>query len=336
MNAKRDIQSARMSCILPVFNESAHLASFVSDLYRTLSNLTHSVELIIINDGSVDQTHTVITQLLEKYPIRFINFSRNFGKEAAITAGLNAADGDVVLLMDSDYQHPISLIPEMIAKWQSGVDMVYGVIEDRSEESTIKKLGTNVLYKLINLNLDNRFQIPKHAGDFRLMDRQVVMALRQLPERNRFMKGLYAWVGFTTEPLYFTPDKRPSGESSYGYRRLAHLAINGITAFSTFPLYVSVLIGVVISMFAIAYGIYILFETGLHCSSVPGWATLVVALMFFSGLQFILIGVLGKYIGQIFEEVKSRPLYIVESVQHSPLFERTLSAADLEPDSKQS
>lgn len=320
----RNLNDVRLSCVLPVFNEAGHLAQFVHDLYAALSEQVGAVELVVVNDGSQDDTKTVVQQLLPHFPIRFINFSRNFGKEAAITAGLEAAEGDVVLLMDSDYQHPISLVPQMLARWQAGVDMVFGVIDDRSEESALKRWGSELLYKFINLNTNRQFRIPNHAGDFRLMDRQVVLALRALPESNRFMKGLYAWVGFQTESLSFKPEQRASGASSYNFLRLVHLALNGITSFSTLPLYMSALVGMLVSLLAILYGIDIVFDTLKNGSRIPGWSTLVVAMMFFSGVQFILIGVLGKYVGQIFEEVKRRPLYIVESTASSPLVNESI------------
>jgi len=241
--------------------------------------------------------------------LHYISFSRNFGKEAALSAGIDAAKGDAVILLDGDYQHPLQLLSEMVRLWKNGIDMVYGVISDRSNESRLKRWGTGMFYHLMESGAP--ITIPRDAGDFRLMDRQVVNALRQLPERNRFMKGMYAWVGFSGIALPFVPNDRATGVSSFSYRSLSRLALAGVTAFTTLPLRIWGAVGVAVSIIAILYAFWIAGEALLVGNDVPGWSTLAAGLMFFSGVQLISIGVLGEYIGRIYDEVKNRPLYVV-------------------------
>ncbi|TDR32547.1 glycosyltransferase family 2 protein [Hydromonas duriensis] len=320
----------KISCIVPAHNESSHIEAFIAALTQTLSAESPHVEIIVVNDGSTDNTEAIVQKLLHHYPIRYLSLSRNFGKEAALSAGIAFADGDVTLLIDADFQHPLELVPEMFALWRSGFDMAYGVINDRSDESTLKRWGSNVLYKLLDAK-NSKFSIPRNAGDFRLMDRKVVEALQQLPERNRFMKGLYAWVGYKSAALPFRPAPRAGGESSFNAKRLFGLAVTGITSFSSLPLRVSGVAGIVISLAAFIYALYIAWQTLVFGNEVPGWATLTVGMMFFSGVQLILIGVLGEYVGQIYEEVKKRPLYLIDKNQASPMLTNTPSQANEDP-----
>jgi len=305
-----------LSCVVPAYNEAAHLASFVRDLSACLKEITPRFEILIVDDGSTDQTSDLIRPLLADYPIRYLALSRNFGKEAALSAGLDHARGNAVILIDGDYQHPLSLLAEMVQLWRGGYDMVFGVIADRKHESTLKRLGTHLLYRL--LEGDSRFTIPRDAGDFRLLDRRVVDALKKLPERNRFMKGLYAWVGFKSIALPFIPMDRPSGSSAFNFNALKNLALTGVTAFTTLPLRIWGGIGAAISMIAVLYAVYVAFETIIIGKTVPGWPTLTIGLMFFSGVQLLSIGILGEYLGRVYEEVKQRPLYLVaEDTSHS-------------------
>ena len=302
-------EQACISCVVPAYNESAHLSNFLGDLQRTLSTLGASYEIIVVNDGSKDATEEVMMAHLEQPGIRYLSLSRNFGKEAALTAGIDCARGDAVILMDADYQHPLELLPKMVGLWRSGYDMVYGVIADRSDESNLKRWGTNLFYALMESG--GAINIPRNAGDFRLMDRRVVEALRQLTERNRFMKGLYAWVGFNSVALPFVPHARATGVSSFGLKNLGRLALSGLTAFTTLPLRIWSAVGAVISIVAILYALYVTIETVCFGNPTAGWSTLAVGVMFFSGVQLISIGILGEYIGRIYEEVKRRPLYLV-------------------------
>jgi glycosyltransferase involved in cell wall biosynthesis len=298
-----------LSIVVPAYNESTNLIKFVESLRLTVSKITPLYEIIIINDGSRDNTDDICVQLAKDPGIRYLSFSRNFGKEAALSAGIDHARGDAVLLIDADFQHPMEKLSEMCGLWQSGYDMVYGVIVDRDNESLLKRFGTRFFYSLMSAGTD--VPIPQNAGDFRWLDRKVVDALKTLPERNRFMKGLYAWVGFKSIGLPFIPADRFSGESSFKLTSLIKLALSGITAFSTLPLRLWTFIGGFISLVAISYGIYVVFETLIYGNPVGGWPTITVALMLFSGVQLLSIGILGEYIGRIFDEVKQRPLYLI-------------------------
>lgn len=298
----------RLSIVLPSYNEATHLASFVGALKGAVSAITADVEIIIVNDGSKDKTRDVALSLLSEGNIRYLEFSRNFGKEAALMAGIDHASGDAILLIDADFQHPIEKIAEMATLWHQGYDMIYGVIINRQKESALKKIGVHFFYGLLKFS---EVPIPENAGDFRWLDRKVANALKSLPERNRFMKGLYAWVGFKSIALPFVPNERETGVTSFSVKNLSKLALSGITSFSVFPLQVWTMVGAIISLLSIVYGLYVVFDTVVHGNAVSGWPTLTVAIMFFSGVQLFSVGILGEYIGRIFGEVKQRPLYII-------------------------
>ena len=307
----------RLSCVVPAYNEAVNLDRFLRALTDALRAITSDFEIVLVNDGSRDETEQVALRLVGELPLRYVALSRNFGKEAALSAGIDCARGDAVVLIDADFQHPLELLPQMHELWLSGYDMVYGVIADRGAQSSVKKLGVGLFYRM--LNAGNRVRVPPNAGDFRWMDRKVVDALRELPERNRFMKGLYAWVGFRTAALPFVPEPRAAGQSSFNLRRLGSLALLGLTSFTTLPLRLLSLLGCGIAVFAIAYGLWIVVRTLLFGGDLEGWPTLAVAIMLFSGVQLISIGVLGEYIGKIYDEVKHRPTYIVaRDEDHSP------------------
>ncbi|HEX7438518.1 MAG TPA: glycosyltransferase family 2 protein [Caldimonas sp.] len=300
-----------ISCVVPAFNEAETLGTLLTVLLPQLAELTDSWEVIVVDDGSRDGTPAAIAPWLVRPGVRYVRLSRNFGKEAALTAGIDRAAGEVVLLMDADLQHPATLVPEMIAAWAKGADMVCAARASRADESWVKRLGTWLFYRLVNAN--SQVPIPVDAGDFRLMDRQVVDALKSLPERNRFMKGLYAWVGFRNQIIPYMPNERHSGTSNFSMRRLSRLAFTGVTAFTNAPLRLWSGVGVVIALCAIAFGIWIVIDHYVEGHDVPGWATLVTGMAFFSGVQLLSIGILGEYVGRIFEEVKQRPVYVVGS-----------------------
>jgi glycosyltransferase involved in cell wall biosynthesis len=213
--------------------------------------------------------------------------------------------------MDADLQHPASLVPEMVSAWVNGADMVCAARASRADESWPKRIGTAIFYRLVNHN--SAVPIPVDAGDFRLMDRRVVDALKSLPERNRFMKGLYAWVGFNNVIIPYVPAERHTGTSSFSLRSLSRLAFTGVTAFTNAPLRLWSALGVVVALFALAFGFWIVAEHFIYGTDVPGWATLVCGMMFFSGVQLLSIGILGEYVGRIFDEVKQRPVYLIGS-----------------------
>ena len=299
----------RLSCVVPAHNEEANLEAFVRALVLAVGQLTPEFEIIIVNDGSRDGTHAVALRLAEELPVRYLALSRNFGKEAALTAGLAHVRGSAVLLIDADFQHPLELLPQMHELWLAGYDMVYGVIADRGFESGTKRVGTGLFYRLINAG--KQVKVPPNAGDFRWMDRRVADALNALPERNRFMKGLYAWVGFKAAALPFVPHDRAGGQTSFSMRRLGSLALLGLTSFTTLPLRVWSVVGSLVAALALVYGVWITLDTILNGTDLQGWPTLAASIMLFSGVQLMSIGILGEYIGRIYEEVKQRPTYLV-------------------------
>lgn len=303
-------QLPRLSCVIPCYNEAANLRLLLPILAEQLNGCTAEWEVVLVNDGSRDDTSAVFDEWTRKPGFRAIEFSRNFGKEAALTAGLQAANGDVVVLMDSDMQHPPRFIPEMIRQWQSGSDVVYALRENRDDESMFKQVGTRAFYRLINAK--SRFWVPPDAGDFRLMDRAVVEAILALPERNRFMKGLYAWVGFKSVAIPYEPAERAVGKTHYNALKLIAFSIDGLTAFTTWPLRVASIAGMVMALMAFIYGAVVIVDFLIYGNKVSGWTTIIVLLSFFVGIQLIGLGILGEYIARIFEEVKGRPLYVVK------------------------
>ena len=306
---RRDLSRAMVSCVVPAFNEHDNLTLLLPELQSVLMGTGAGWEVIVVDDGSRDATPDLMAAWIGNPGFRYVQLTRNFVKEPAITAGLEAAQGEVVILMDADLQHPTDLLPVMLARWEAGVDMVYAVRENRDDESWSKRLGTRLFYSL--LTGPRGVQVPQDAGDFRLMDRAVVNALMQLPERNRFMKGLYAWVGYQSEALTFKPANRHHGSSHFGAIRLLGLALAGLTAFTTWPLRAVSLTGFMISICSFAYGLYIIGEYLLYQNPVSGWPTIVTILLFFSGINLISVGIVGEYIARIFDEVKGRPLYLV-------------------------
>lgn len=295
---------------MPAFNEARNLLVVVPQTLAALQQLSRQIELIVVDDGSKDDSARVLQDLCAAYAdLVSIRLSRNFGKESALTAGLAAARGEVVVLMDADGQHPTSLLPEMLSKWKQGADMVYAVWKIRSDQSALQAGLIGLFYKLINWR--NHLEIPANAGDFRLMDRQVVNALNALPERNRFMKGLYAWVGFSSTAIDYEPLPRADGLTRFGLSGSFSLALTGMVAFSTAPLRLLTWVGLLLATAALGYGSWAVLEHFIWGIAVPGYATLVVSMMFLNGLQLLSIGILAEYVGRIYDEVKQRPSYIV-------------------------
>ncbi|MBR8651988.1 glycosyltransferase family 2 protein [Achromobacter sp. Marseille-Q0513] len=314
--AARVPYDARVSCVIPCLNESANLGILLPLLRNRLSALCTSWEIIVADDGSTDGTEALMQEWTEHPGFRYVQLSRNFGKEAALSAGLESATGDAVICLDADLQHPPALIEQMLARWAAGAEMVYAVRETRADESWAKRAGARWFYKL--LSGARGVDVPAHAGDFRLMDRSVVDALNALPERTRFMKGLYAWVGFKGEALPYTPDERLHGSSRFSGLRLFRLALDGLTAFTTWPLRMVSLAGVVMALVGLCYAAYLVGEYLLLGNPVSGWTTIVTAVLFFAGVNLISLGVVGEYVARIFDEVKGRPLYVVRRRQGRP------------------
>lgn len=297
----------RISIVVPAYNEEANITHLLKSIYQELMHVVFDFELIIVDDGSADQTAELVRD--SQYPVRLVRLSRNFGKENAITAGLDIADGDAVILMDADLQHPISLIHELVAAWNEGYEMVYAVRMQRDDRSQLVQFASKSFYKLLERSAATK--IPRGAGDFRLMDRKVISAIRSLPERDRFMKGIFGWVGFRTHAVPFYPPERFAGKSSFNFSSLFALALTGITSFSVLPLRVWAAAGAGISLCSILYGIFLTIRTILFGAEVAGWSTITVSVLFLGGIQLLSIGILGEYVGRIFDEVKRRPNYIV-------------------------
>lgn len=304
-----------VSCIVPVFNEESNVEAMLQALHGQLGTLGLDHEIVVVDDGSNDQTLVILHRCLASCPLVLVELSRNFGKELALSAGLDHVRGDIAILIDADFQHPPELIPQFIERWADGYDMVFAVREGRQDEGAAKRICTRLFYLL--LNLGERNKIPENTQDFRLLDRCVVEALRQLPERNRFMKGLYNWVGFTRIALAVRTDPRRGGTSGFGFRGLFTLALTGLTTFSNVPLRLWIGMGAFVSLMSIAYGVFILVETLVFGNPTDGWPTLVVAILFLGGIQLLSIGILGEYLGRVFTEVKQRPAYLVSRVTRS-------------------
>jgi polyisoprenyl-phosphate glycosyltransferase len=307
-----------LSCIVPVFNEGAHVAQFLESLHRKAATLTSELEIVVVNDGSMDNSAAEIARVAERLPIHYLELSRNFGKEIAIQAGLDAVQGDCAIILDADFQHPLEAIDLMIDRWRGGADMVYAVKANRKSEGWLHRLAAILFYRLMIPK--GATQIPTNAGDFRLLDRKIVDALRAMPERNRFMKGMYAWVGFRSEAIEIEVDPRASGRSKYKPLKLLGLAVTGITAFSNRPLRIVTGAGLAISVASFCMGTWIVFEKLFLNQPIPGFATLAAAIFFLAGIQLVAIGIVGEYVARIFEEVKQRPQYIVaDEINRSPL-----------------
>ena len=308
--SKWQARAVFVSCVVPVMNEEAAIVGFVQALSAFLKGMTDVYEIILIDDGSTDRTPEIIKDELLSDRVKWIQFSRNFGKENALTAGLHHAEGEVVLLMDADFQHPFETAKTFFKYWVQGYDMVYGVRENRDDEGFIKQRVTRLFYRLIGKM--SEVDIPADAGDFRLLGRPVVEALNQYAEQARFMKGLYACVGFKSKAVPYKVEKRTLGKSSFHLRKLFSLALTGIISFSDLPLRVWTLVGMLISGISFLYAVWIIFVTLYYGVDLPGYATIVVCILFFGGVQLLSIGILGEYIARIFHEVKKRPLYIIK------------------------
>ena len=308
--ANTEKSTSLISYVVPIYNEEAVIEDFIQALNQQLHNIGRAYEIILVDDGSQDQTQAIIQRLKTELPIHYLRFSRNFGKEKALSAGLDYAKGDALIILDSDFQHPLELIPEFIKQWEEGYDMVIAVRQNRNGESWLKKTCAKAFYQFTSRM--NRVQIPANAGDFRLLDRKIVTVLQQLPERNRFMKGLYSWVGFKQTTIPYEVQPRKSGSSQWSFYSLLDLAITGITSFSAFPLRMIAIGGVSLATLAILYGLWIIFSTLMFGIKTPGWATIVTAISFFGGVQLLAIGVVGEYVGRVFDEVKYRPHYIID------------------------
>lgn len=306
--------SPELSIVVCVLNEEESIALFLERILTILEECVSSYEILFVNDGSTDATFSILEKLAadENNSIRLLNLSRNFGKDVALTAGLDYAQGAAVVPMDVDLQDPPELITQMVEKWRQGAHSVVAVRADRSDDNPIKRNTANVFYRLMARM--SKIHIPQNAGDFRLIDRKVLNILKGMPERSRFMKGLFAFPGFSTEYIYFHRPPRAAGESKWNYWKLWNFALDGIFSFSTVPLRIWSYLGVFVAVVAVFYLCFIIFRTMILGADVPGYASLISVMLFFNAIVLIGIGILGEYIGRIFEEVKKRPLYVIEGL----------------------
>ncbi|WP_244638976.1 glycosyltransferase family 2 protein [Bosea sp. ANAM02] len=308
--APRASRWPELSIVVPVHNEAANLPLLVERLRAVLTSEVASWEIVFVDDGSRDETLAAIRDLNAADPrISAVSFSRNFGKEIAIAAGLDHALGDAVVIMDADLQHPPETIPAFLAKWREGYLNVYGQRTDREGETRMKRGFAKLFYRIFGYFGET--PLPEGAGDFRLLDRKAVDALRALPERARFSKGLYAWVGFRSAGVPFHVAEREHGQSKFKYRKLFSFAFDGLSSFSTVPLKIATWSGAIIAVIAAFSAIYFVLRTLLFGTDLPGFPSLIVSIMFFSGIQLLSLGMIGEYVGRIFAEVKRRPLYLI-------------------------
>lgn len=299
------------SIVVPAYNEAEVLPVFHARLRAVMGRLGESWEAVYVDDGSSDATSGVLAALREADPqVCVIGLSRNFGKEPATTAGLDHACGEAVIVIDADLQDPPEVIPELVAAWRAGFDMVYAQRRARAGESWAKRITATLFYRL--MQRVGRVRIPHDVGDFRLMSRRVVDAVLRLREHHRFMKGVFAWVGFPSVAVPYDRAPRAAGETKWNYWKLWNFALEGITSYTVAPLKVATYIGIFVALFAIVYGVIIVARTLIYGSAVPGYPSLLVVTLFMGGAQLITLGVMGEYLGRVFNETKRRPLYLVE------------------------
>ena len=300
----------RISVVAPLYNEQENIDALFRRLLAVLEALNTSYDVICVNDGSRDNTLKNLVEYHQLYPqIKVVNLSRNFGKDTAMSAGIDYSQGMAVIPIDADLQDPPELIAEMIEKWHEGYDVVYASRLVRIGESWFKRFSAEGFYQVINKL--SRVSIPPNTGDFRLIDRRVVESIKKMPERQRFMKGIFAWVGYKQTSILFDREPRYQGQTKWNYWKLWDFAIDGITSFSFLPLKVWTYVGLIIALVSLVYASFLILRTIIFGIDVPGYASLMVAVLFLGGIQLLTLGIIGEYIGRVYEEVKGRPLYLV-------------------------
>ncbi|HET6552500.1 MAG TPA: glycosyltransferase family 2 protein [Dyella sp.] len=302
---------SRLTVVVPAYNEAAVLETFHGRLGRVLDDLPLDCSVLYVDDGSSDGTWALIEQLMAR-DVRTggLKLSRNFGKEAALTAGLDHVDADATVVIDADLQDPPELIPSLVERWRAGYDVVYATRTARAGETGLKRLTAALFYRSMERLSDT--SVPRDTGDFRLLSRRALDALRQLRERQRFMKGLFAWIGYRQTAVYYLREPRQAGETKWNYWRLLQLAIEGITSFSTAPLRLATWVGVMSSMLAFLYGLWVFGKAAMFGDRVQGYPTLMLVILFLGGVQLLALGVIGEYLGRNYAESKQRPLYFIE------------------------
>lgn len=306
----------KISILIPAYNEAPVLEKLMVRLADLSKNTKkYELEFLFVNDGSRDDTLAIIKDFASKDPrVSFINLSRNFGKEIAMIAGLDHVTGDATVIIDADLQDPPELIPEMIRLWEEGYDDVYAKRRSRQGETALKKLTSNLYYK--SLQKVTHIPIQENTGDFRLLDRRVVEALKQFRETQRNTKAMFSWVGFHKKELLYDRDPRAAGETKWNYVKLINLAVDGITSFTTAPLRISTIAGTIISFLAFLFIVFLVIRTALFGSDAAGYPSLMAVILFMGGIQLLSLGIIGEYVGRIFNETKQRPLYLIEEYHY--------------------
>jgi glycosyltransferase involved in cell wall biosynthesis len=300
-----------LTLIIPAYNEAAVLPLCVARISAALAGQAVEWSICFVDDGSDDASWSVITAMAADDPrITGLKLSRNFGKEAALTAGLDSVDSDICVIMDADLQDPPELLPQFIAKWHEGFDVVYGLRQSRRGDSWLKRTTAGAFYRLIERFADS--PIPRNTGDFRLLSRRAVLKLNTLRERTRFMKGLFGWIGFPQVAVPYERPPRAAGSTKWNYWRLWNFALDGITSFTTLPLRIATYVGACTALFAFVYGVWIIVKTLIFGIDLPGYASIMVTMVFLGGLQLIALGIIGEYLGRLMQEVKQRPIYLLE------------------------
>lgn len=304
-----------LSIVVPAFNEADNIEKAIQDCHKAVSSLFDGCEIIVVDDGSADATSDIVRGLMNDFPLKLVRFSRNFGKEQAMMAGMSKARGDLVMIVDADGQESLSVIPEMLSKIEQGYDVAFAVRRDRDDEGVLKSRLTSAFYKIVSMG--SEVPIVPNARDFRIMKRHVVDAVLSLPERERFTKGLFSWVGFKSIAIEIDMKTRQGGVSKFSFFGLFGLAMTALTSFTAWPLRIWTAVGAFISFLSLAYGVFVVAKTLIWGVDTPGFATLAVAIFFLGGIQLVSIGVLGEYIGRIYTEAKGRPGYIIAEVESS-------------------
>jgi polyisoprenyl-phosphate glycosyltransferase len=310
-----DKKKSLISIVVPIYFEEKVINEFYNRTKKVLVDMAHKIEheFIFVNDGSTDKSLEILQKLSQKdKSVKIINFSRNFGHQIAITAGIDYANGDAVVVMDGDLQDPPEIIPEMVSKWEEGFEVVYGVRTKRKGETLFKLLTADIFYKIMSKLSD--VKLPLSAGDFRLMDRKVVDSLKTMREENRYIRGLVSWIGFSQCGLSYERDVRYAGSTKYSLMKMLKFALDGITSFSDKPLLISSYIGILITLVAFLLTVLIIIIRLTNPqSTIQGWTSLIVVILFMGGIQLFSIGIIGQYIGRIYKEIKQRPLYIISN-----------------------
>lgn len=307
---QQETRKTFISVIIPCYNEAGNINVLYQKIMEQINKLDVGYELIFIDDGSIDETFNIIKFLHKENPnVKSVSFSRNFGHQAAIIAGLGFCKGDCAIMMDADLQHPPELIPEMISLWEDGFEIVNTIRDETSNETFFKKLTSRGFYKLINIISNTK--IEAGSADFRLLDRKVIESFKEIGEYSIFIRGMVNWMGFNSTQIHYKSSERFAGVSKYSIRKMISFALDGITSFSSMPLHISMVLGLLISLLSFIYLVYALYIKFFTNEALEGWTSIIISVLFIGGIQLISIGILGEYLGKIFYEVKKRPRYII-------------------------